>query len=124
MRMSVDTQLLRRGRVVFSDLWHGGCYVRGKPFVFLWEVGDFVEIRTNGVKCFQERRKMMAHVSPIEVEKHLKGVDYPVNKQELVKHARKQGANKEVLETLKDLPEESFKSPIDVSKAIGQASRH
>ena len=65
----------------------------------------------------------MAHVSPVEVEKSLKGVDYPAKKQDLIKHAQKHGANQDVLETLKDLPEENFQSPIDVSKAIGEIDR-
>ncbi|TMC18938.1 MAG: DUF2795 domain-containing protein [Chloroflexi bacterium] len=65
----------------------------------------------------------MARVSPAEVEKSLKGIDYPAKKEDLVKHAQKQGADQDVLETLKELPEEDFKSPIDVSKAIGEMKR-
>lgn len=66
---------------------------------------------------------MAHHVSPAEIEKSLKGIDYPAKREDLVKHAQKQGANQEVLETLKDLPEEDFQSPIDVSKAIGEMER-
>ena len=65
----------------------------------------------------------MAHVSPVEVEKSLKGIDYPAKKDDLIKHAKQQGASQDVLETLKELPEENFKSPIDVSKAIGEIDR-
>lgn len=59
-------------------------------------------------------------VSPVEVERYLKGEDYPANKEELVKHARKHGAPQEVLQTLEKLPEERFEKPTDVSKAIGE----
>ena len=63
---------------------------------------------------------MAHHANPVEVEKSLKGMDYPAKKEDLIKHAQQQGANQDVLETLKDLPEENFQSPIDVSKAIGE----
>lgn len=65
----------------------------------------------------------MARVSPAEVEKSLKGVDYPAKKQDLVKHAQKQGADQDVIETLRELPEEEYNSPIDVTKAIGEKKR-
>jgi len=65
----------------------------------------------------------MARVSPAEVEKSLKGIDYPAKKEDLVKHAQQHGAKQEVLETLRELPEENFNSPIDVSKAIGEMQR-
>ena len=62
----------------------------------------------------------MAQVTPIEVEKHLKDVKYPTNKQELVTHAQQQGASQNVLEVLKEMREEQFNSPVDVSKAISE----
>ena len=65
----------------------------------------------------------MAGVNPIQVEKFLKGVDYPANKQELVKHAQKQGADQQVLDTLKKLPDQSYEGPSGVSKAIGSIDR-
>jgi hypothetical protein len=71
----------------------------------------------------EEKFNMAHHVSPVEVEKSLKGIDFPAKKEDLIKHAQQQGAKKEVLETLKDLPEEDFQSPIDVSKAIGEMDR-
>ncbi len=63
----------------------------------------------------------MAQVSPVEVEKHLKGIKYPTNKRELIAHAQQQGAGQNVLEVLKGMGEEQFNSPIDVSKAISEA---
>jgi len=65
----------------------------------------------------------MAHVSPAVVEKSLKGMHYPAKKEDLIKHAKQQGAEEEIVETLKDLPEEKFESPIDVSKAIGEMEK-
>jgi hypothetical protein len=62
----------------------------------------------------------MAKVNPIQVQKDLKGVDYPVSKEDLIKHAKKQGADENVISTLEQLSdEEEFETPADVSKAIG-----
>ncbi len=65
----------------------------------------------------------MGRANPVEVEKSLKGIDYPTKKQDLIKYAQQHGANQEVLETIKDLPEENFNSPVDVTKAIGEIKR-
>ncbi|MBE9005574.1 DUF2795 domain-containing protein [Fortiea sp. LEGE XX443] len=63
----------------------------------------------------------MAKANPVEIQKHLKGMDYPANKQELVQHAQKQGADRKVLSLLEQLPnDEEFDSPTDVNKAIGE----
>jgi len=65
----------------------------------------------------------MAHANPVEIERYLKGVDYPAKKNDLIKHARQQGASQDVLEILKDLREENFNGPVDVSKAVGEIGR-
>ncbi|MHC0061635.1 DUF2795 domain-containing protein [Nostoc sp. UIC 10890] len=63
----------------------------------------------------------MAKANPVEIQKHLKGVDYPASKKELTKHAKKQGADKEILSLLEKLPDdEEFDSPADLNKAIGE----
>jgi hypothetical protein len=62
-------------------------------------------------------------VNPVEVEKCLKGVNYPAKKQDLIKHAQQQGANQDVMEVLKEMRDTEFNSPIDVSKAVGEISR-
>ena len=65
----------------------------------------------------------MASVNPVQVEKYLKGVDYPANKNDLVKHAQQQGADQRVLETLKQLPDQTFGGPVGVGKAIGEINQ-
>lgn len=65
----------------------------------------------------------MARVNPIEVEKSLKGIDFPAKKQDLLKHAQQKGAEQDVLETIKDLPEKEFHTAADVTKAIGEMGR-
>jgi hypothetical protein len=62
----------------------------------------------------------MARVNPIEVQRHLKGIDYPVSKADLVKHAQEHGADEELQSILEELPRDEFQTPADVNKAIGQ----
>jgi Protein of unknown function (DUF2795) len=63
----------------------------------------------------------MAKANPVEIQKHLKGVDYPADKQELIKHARQQKADREVLSLLEKLPDdEEFSSPTELNKALGE----
>jgi hypothetical protein len=64
----------------------------------------------------------MATVNPIEVQKHLSGINYPTDKQTVVETSRKQGADDEVVSTLERMPGQTFNSPNDVSEAIGKVS--
>lgn len=58
--------------------------------------------------------------NPIELQKYLGGVDYPADKDTLVRQARDNGAGDDVVETLRGLPFDSFNSPNDVSEAFGK----
>lgn len=59
--------------------------------------------------------------SAAQVEKYLKGVDYPASKDDLIKKARSNGAPEDVIDILNDLTESRFNSPIDVMKAFGES---
>ena len=61
----------------------------------------------------------MAKVNPIQVQKYLKGIDYPASKQEILRTAADQGADEDVRATLDRLPDQEFNSPADISEAIG-----
>ncbi|BAZ24743.1 hypothetical protein NIES4073_56410 [Kalymmatonema gypsitolerans NIES-4073] len=61
----------------------------------------------------------MAKVNPIQLQKHLKGVDYPASKEQLIQHAQKQGADDTAISVLNQLPDEEYESPTDVSEAVG-----
>jgi hypothetical protein len=71
----------------------------------------------------EKENRFMATASPKEVEKCLQGVDYPAKKQDLIKHAQSHGADQRIMETLQQLPEENFQSPVGVNKAIGEIDR-
>ncbi len=63
-------------------------------------------------------------VNPKEVEKFLRGVDYPATKEDLVKHAQQTlEALPRVIEALKQLPDQTYDGPIAVSKAVGEIAR-
>lgn len=64
----------------------------------------------------------MAKVNPIQLQKHLKGMDYPASKQDLIQHAKKNGADDNVNSALEQLPDEEYETPAEVSKAIGQVN--
>lgn len=57
--------------------------------------------------------------NPVEIQSYLKHVDYPASKEDLIHEAKEEGADTDVIHTLKDLPEDTFDSPTDVSRAIG-----
>ncbi len=62
----------------------------------------------------------MANSSPIEVQKYLKGVDYPATKEDLLEKARHNGAKKEIISLIEELREDEFANPAEVSKGIGE----
>jgi predicted outer membrane protein len=62
----------------------------------------------------------MAHVNPIQVQKFLKGVDYPASKEQLIEKAMSLGADDNIRASLEQLPDEEFQTPADVSQAFGR----
>jgi hypothetical protein len=63
---------------------------------------------------------MATAVNPIQLQKYLKGLDYPVTKQQLLEAAKKNGADENVLYTLQQLPEKKYDAPVDVSEEVGK----
>lgn len=56
------------------------------------------------------------HTSPIEVQKALKNMNYPANKEDLVKHAKDRDASDKVMQDIENLPDKEYTSAADVSK--------
>ena len=56
----------------------------------------------------------MPNVNPIQLQKYLSGIDYPIDKDTLVEHAQDQGADEDVMSTLRQLPAQKFNSPNDI----------
>jgi hypothetical protein len=57
-------------------------------------------------------------VNPIELQKHLKGVDYPASRDDLVSAAESNGAPSEVVEALRSTSKDSFDGPTAVTEAL------
>jgi hypothetical protein len=57
--------------------------------------------------------------NPIEVQKHLKGMSYPADKETLVATAERNGADDELLDQLRGLGQDEFSGPDDVMRALG-----
>ncbi|AUT66556.1 MULTISPECIES: DUF2795 domain-containing protein [Paraburkholderia] len=55
----------------------------------------------------------------VDVQKALKGASYPASKRDLLKTAKQNAADEDVMEALAALPDEQYGSLADVSKAVG-----
>jgi uncharacterized membrane protein YeaQ/YmgE (transglycosylase-associated protein family) len=66
----------------------------------------------------QEREGKL--VNPIQVEKFLKEVDFPADKEELIKVAIDNGADDNVIYTLEHLSDKAYDDPTMVSKELGK----
>ncbi len=58
--------------------------------------------------------------SPVEIAKHLEGLNLPASKQDLVRHVRSRGANQDEITALERLPDQEFKAVADILKGVGQ----
>jgi hypothetical protein len=56
-------------------------------------------------------------VSPIDIQKALSGLDYPARKDDIIRHAEQNGADKEVLEALRKVEDREYEGPSGVSSA-------
>jgi hypothetical protein len=60
----------------------------------------------------------MASINSALLEKHLKGINYPVSKAELVKHMERSGADQSICAAVSCLPNQTYDSLAAVDKAI------
>jgi hypothetical protein len=74
--------------------------------------------RSGSVQIVLIKEEFMAKINPIELQKSLKGVDYPASKEDVIKAAEKNGANDEIMDALQNLSDDSFEKPTDVTKAL------
>lgn len=59
-------------------------------------------------------------VNPIDVQKHLAGLDYPAKKDEVIAHAEQHGAPQTIIEALQALAEEQFEDPSAVQAGLAE----
>jgi hypothetical protein len=60
----------------------------------------------------------MADISPIDLQRALKGADYPSSREDLVALAEKNGADGALVTQLRDASEDRFDGPAEVQKAV------
>ncbi|HEY9674967.1 MAG TPA: DUF2795 domain-containing protein [Waterburya sp.] len=60
----------------------------------------------------------MAKINPLELQKYLQQLDYPVNKEHLITHAKQQGADEKVLSALSKFTEKTYWTPAEVSQTL------
>jgi Protein of unknown function (DUF2795) len=56
--------------------------------------------------------------NPIDVQKTLSGAKYPCSKQDLIEHAKNNGADDEIVSSLNKLPDGEISGPDQVQKAV------
>jgi hypothetical protein len=61
--------------------------------------------------------------SPSNVSHHLKGIEFPASKDTLLEVAKENGAERDVLDMIEDMPDMEFETMADVMKAYGEADR-
>lgn len=57
-------------------------------------------------------------LSVTEVQKALKGAEYPASSEELADLAEENGADEEVVDAIRGIDEDDLESPADVMKAL------
>ncbi len=60
----------------------------------------------------------MAKLNPIELQKHLKGLDYPAKRDAIVSQAESNGADAEILDVLRKLKDGEYEKPTDIAHAV------
>jgi poly-D-alanine transfer protein DltD len=59
--------------------------------------------------------------SPSNLALHLKGIDFPCRKRDLVSHVKKTNPDKKVMDALDDLPEREYKTMAEVMEGFGES---
>lgn len=57
-------------------------------------------------------------VNPVQLQKNLKQINYPLSKKQLVKYAEEKGVDEQVLRALKCLPSKQYQTLDEVKEAI------
>lgn len=62
----------------------------------------------------------MATINPIEVQKYLKGMSYPITRKGLGTTTKSEKAPSEVVDALENIDEDDYANVTDVTKALGK----
>lgn len=73
-----------------------------------------------GRKSSEGGRGASDQASPAAVERYLKGVDFPCDKDDLIEQARGNGAPSDVIHVMEGFSEKEYGSPVDVAKEVSR----
>ncbi|WP_236614277.1 DUF2795 domain-containing protein [Stutzerimonas azotifigens] len=65
-------------------------------------------------------RGMGGH-SPSNIAHHLKGIDFPASKDDLIQQAKNNGADSEVLESIKNMPDDEYTDMAGIMQGYGDS---
>ncbi|NRQ40200.1 DUF2795 domain-containing protein [Nonomuraea sp. NN258] len=60
----------------------------------------------------------MSKPNPIQLQKHLSGVNYPASRDDLVQAARDHNADDTIVQALESMPDRQYDGPNAVSEAV------
>jgi hypothetical protein len=60
----------------------------------------------------------MANFNPIEIEKCIKGVQFPADKQDIINKARENRAREDVMRMLEQLPDQEYRRPTEITEEL------
>lgn len=60
---------------------------------------------------------------PAQIGPFIKDINFPVNKKDVIQHAKNSNANPEVIATLENLPNQKFNSSQELKKILGNIQR-
>lgn len=66
---------------------------------------------------------MNSQPNPVDLQKHLAGVEYPADRDTLVQTAQENGADTPLVEQLELIPLKEYSGPDEVSEALYQQTR-
>lgn len=58
--------------------------------------------------------------SPANITHHLKGTDFPATRADLEENAKQNGAEDDVLDVIRQMPDQEYGSMADVTKGVGE----
>ncbi|MCK9278382.1 MAG: DUF2795 domain-containing protein [Methanoculleus sp.] len=67
----------------------------------------------------RRRAPSRGHLSAADLQVYLKGMDYPAGKQDLITHARERSAPEDVITTLEEFSDRTYRSAADVGVEFG-----
>lgn len=65
----------------------------------------------------------MSKINPIQLQKHLKGMNYPASKDDLLNHVKQGNADENVRSVIERIADKTYENPAEVSSAVSQAQK-